>query len=52
MKYCAHERVIGETLEKHWAGKEWECLEGSLVLFGTLEEARAAWVAMASTRAK
>ena len=36
-----------KTLEKHWAGKEWEGLEGSLVEVGILEEARAAWEAMA-----
>lgn len=39
------------TLEEHWVGKEWEFLEGSLVLVGILEEARAAWLAMAATKA-
>jgi hypothetical protein len=33
-------------------GKEWLILEGSLVLAGILEEARAAWVAMAATKLK
>ena len=33
-------------------GKEWLILDGSLVLAGILEEARAAWVAMAATNAK
>lgn len=33
-------------------GKELELLEGSLVLVGILEEARAAWLAMAATKAK
>lgn len=36
------------TLEKHWVGNEWEFLEGSLVLLGILEEARAALEAMAA----
>lgn len=40
----------GRTLEKHWVGKEWELLEGSLVVVGILEEARAALVAMAATK--
>lgn len=33
-------------------GKEWLIFEGSLVFAGILEEARAAWVAMAATKAK
>jgi hypothetical protein len=40
------------TLAEHWVGKELELLEGSLVLVGILEEARAAWLAMAATKAK
>lgn len=36
-----------KTLAEHWVGKEWEVvLEGSLVLAGILEEARAAWLAI------
>lgn len=39
------------TLEEHCVGKQWKFLEGSLVLVGILEEARAAWLAMAATKA-
>lgn len=49
---CIHE-MMRETLAEHWAGrKELELLEGSLVVVGILEEARAAWLAMAPTKVK
>lgn len=44
--------MMRETLVEHWVGKELEVLEGSLVVVGILEEARAAWLAMAATKVK
>lgn len=38
------------TFEKHWAGKEREVLEWSFVQAGILEEAKAAWDAIAATK--
>jgi hypothetical protein len=44
--------MMRETLAEHWVGKELEVFEGSLVVVGILEEARAAWLAMAATKVK